>query len=479
MAKQKAMQPSKKAAHPKKNKKIIRYRRPLNINVGMIIFALIFVYMVFSVVTYARRDKVQFYEVQEGGIVNSNDYTGIILRQEEVKNADRSGYVNYYVREGKRAAAGTRVYSIDETGSITSFLTEHSQDSVTLTSENLTELKKQLTAFSLTYDNNQFRTVYDTKYTLEAEVMEYMNFNALDNLENKMDEAGISFEQVKADQAGIISYGVDSYEGLQPSAVSEAVFDRSSYAKSKTQSGKLIENGSPVYKTITSDQWSILFPMSDDDIKAYGDKKDLTIVFSGRDLKATGSFSVITGTDGKSFGEIDLDKYMVQFISDRYVNFEIVSDRVDGLKIPATAVTKKDFFLVPMDYMTQGGDSSDTGFNKEVYSESGTSVVFVPTEIYYSEGNNYYIEMDQADGFKAGDYIIKPDSTERYQIGPSDSLQGVYNINKGYAVFKQIDVLASNDEYYTVKKNMTYGLAVYDHIVLNADLVNEGELIYQ
>jgi len=43
LAKQKAAQPLKRAAHPKKNKKIIRYRRPLNIIVGMIIFALIFV----------------------------------------------------------------------------------------------------------------------------------------------------------------------------------------------------------------------------------------------------------------------------------------------------------------------------------------------------------------------------------------------------------------------------------------------------
>ena len=93
--------------------------------------------------------------------------------------------------------------------------------------------------------------------------------------------------------------------------------------------------------------------------------------------------------------------------------------------------------------------------------------------------DNYYIEMGGENGFNAGDYIVKPDSTDRYQIGASASLQGVYNINKGYAVFKQIDVLASNDEYYTIKKNMTYGLAVYDHIVLDASTVSEGELIYQ
>uniref|UniRef100_UPI000A9DBC0B hypothetical protein n=1 Tax=Clostridium sp. NkU-1 TaxID=1095009 RepID=UPI000A9DBC0B len=53
-----------------------------------------------------------------------------------------------------------------------------------------------------------------------------------------------------------------------------------------------------------------------------------------------------------------------------------------------------------MDYVTQGGDSQSTGFNKEVYSQSGTSVVFVPTEIYYSEGNNYYIDMGIEDALR-------------------------------------------------------------------------------
>ena len=101
MAQQKVRPRKKEAAPKKKNKKIIKYRKPLHINVGMIIFALIFVYMVFSVYTYIRRDKIQFYEVQEGSIVNNTDYTGIILREEEVKTADRSGYINYYIREGK------------------------------------------------------------------------------------------------------------------------------------------------------------------------------------------------------------------------------------------------------------------------------------------------------------------------------------------------------------------------------------------
>ena len=116
---------------------------------------------------------------------------------------------------------------------------------------------------------------------------------------------------------------------------------------------------------------------------------------------------------------------------------------------------------------------------KEVYSDKGTSVQFVPADIYYSTDEYYYIDKSDTSDLKAGDYIVKPGSSERFQLGQTASLQGVYNINKGYAVFRQIEVLTSNDEYYTIEKGTKYGLSVYDHIVLNADTVQEGALIYQ
>ena len=121
-----------------KNSKIVRYHRPINFNVGMIIFAIIFIYLIFSVYKYVRKDKIQFYEVVEGNIVNDTQYTGLILRNEQVESTDRSGYINYYIREGKRAGVGTRIYSIDETGSLAKFMEENPDANVTLTSENLT-----------------------------------------------------------------------------------------------------------------------------------------------------------------------------------------------------------------------------------------------------------------------------------------------------------------------------------------------------
>ena len=51
----------------------------------------------------------------------------------------------------------------------------------------------------------------------------------------------------------------------------------------------------------------------------------------------------------------------------------------------------------------------------------------------------------------------------------------MYNINKGYADFKQIQILSDNEEYSIVKSGTTYGLSVYDYIALDASSVKEND----
>ena len=54
---------------------------------------------------------------------------------------------------------------------------------------------------------------------------------------------------------------------------------------------------------------------------------------------------------------------------------------------------------------------------------------------------------------------------------------GVYNINKGYAIFKQIRIIYQNEEYAIVEPRTTYGIALYDHIALDASSLSENELV--
>lgn len=465
-----------------KTKKVVRYKRPKNFNIGTLIFTLIFFYLALCVFKYIGREKIQFYEVVEGNIVNDKTYTGLIFREENVKQTEQSGYVNYYIREGKKAAAGSRIYSLDETGQLERFLQESQEAGQAFTEENLSVLKKKLSSLCLSYRDSDFASVYNEKYALDAAVAELVNFNALGDIDAELQAQGINFQQIYTDQAGIISYAIDSYEGMEPTAVTADSFKKENYKKSVGQAGKLIEAGTPIYKIITSENWSLVFPLTDEDKKDFSKNDTMKVKFPDEDLILSGNYSQITGADGASYGKIDFDKFMVQFISNRFVDFEIILEQEDGLKIPATAVTTKDFFTIPADFIASGGDGDDTqkGFYKEVYSESGeSSVVFTPAEIYYSTDDSYYIDSGENGKFKNGDYIVKKDSSERYQIGATAPLEGVYNINKGYAVFKRIEKLSGNGEYFTVAKGTEYGLSVYDHIVLDASLVTEGMIIYE
>ena len=394
-------------------------------------------------------------------------------------NAQNSGYINYYLREGKRASVGTRIYSLDETGRLDSLLKENGIENQALPDENLADLKKQLSSYVLSMSDEKFDSIYDARYSLEASVMEYSSFSALDQLDKVSQDSSLVFEQVRSETAGVVSYGIDSYESLQPSDIEAESFNKANYTKNIHKSGDLIESGTPAYKIASSENWSIVFPLSNDDASLYADKTSLSVDFKDYDLKTTADYSTFTGKDGAVYGKLDMNRYMAQFIMDRFIDFEIEQPQAKGLKIPVSAVTEKNFYMLPKSYAAQGGDSMDIGFNKEIYDANGTSILFVPANIGFEDDEFYYIAVDEEGDFKAGDYIVRPESSDRYQIGRTSSLKGVYNINKGYTVFTQVEILDSNSEYYTIKNNVTYGLSVYDHIVLDASSVGEGQLLYQ
>ena len=73
----------------------------------------------------------------------------------------------------------------------------------------------------LSRSDDDFNSIYDTRYSLEAAVMEYSSFSALDQLDKISQDSSLVFEQVRADISGVVSYGIDSYESLQTSDVKQ------------------------------------------------------------------------------------------------------------------------------------------------------------------------------------------------------------------------------------------------------------------
>ena len=143
--------------------------------------------------------------------------------------------------------------------------------------------------------------------------------------------------------------------------------------------------------------------------------------------------------------------------------------------MPKSAIAEKTFFIIPAEYMTKGGQNGNYGVLKESYTENGVTYEFVETTVYSSNEDEFYVDNDS---LEIGTYICKPESDEKMAVSKSGTLIGVYNMNKGYADFKQITILAENDEYAIVSSNTQYGLTVYDRIVLDASSVNNDDFTY-
>lgn len=460
------------------SKKIIPYRKKRIINVGVIIFLFVFFYLILILVKFATRKQIRYNEVVEGSMSENKTHTGLILRDESVQVSPDGGYINIYMRDGKRAAVGSRVYSLDATGDLKKLMEASAGKEDTISDSSVIEMKKKLSNFTSNYSDSDFEYVYDTKYLLDNAASEYSNLINIENIDNISNANGLSLNVVTSPYSGEISYAIDDIAEKKEEDLTKSDFDTSKHPISYIKNEQLIEAETKVYRIVNSESWSIYFEFEKGEEELYAEKKTLTVKFKSNGLTLTGDYSVVETKDGYSLGKLTFDKYMVQFISNRYAEFDIQSSVVNGLKIPSKCVLEKDFYTIPVEYMAKGGDGVSDGFYKQVDKDGTTSTVFVPEDIIKITDTNCYISTENKD-IVSGDKLIKPDSNEIFEVSNKEKLLGVYNINKGYTVFKNIDILGSNKEFYIVDKGTKYGLKVYDHILLNPDGFKEGDFIYQ
>lgn len=460
-----------------RNNKVVKYRKPLNLNIGMIIFAVIFIYIIICVFMYFTQKHVEGHQVKMGSLSTNNIYKGIALRREEIVLTGQTGYVNYYAREGERVGVGNLVYTLDESGKLAEYLNSDAMGT-TLTTRDLSELKTEILGFVNTFDEKDFSSVYDFKYSVQGTVLKLANANLLENIDT-INKAGISelISFCNAPDTGIVIYSVDGYEELTLEQLTKEHFDQKSYEKKQLISNELVASGEPVYKLSTDEDWSIVIQTDEATAEELLEKEYVLVKFLKNQQTSWGEVATYTTPDGDTFVELTFTNSMITFCTDRFIDIELILEDEEGLKIPNSSIVEKEFFIVPKEYVIQGGNSNSYGVMKEAYLEDGTATTeFVETTIYNETETEYYLD-DMV--LRIGDYIIKPESAEKYAISKRGSLTGVYNINKGYADFKQINILYQNDEYSIVKSNTQYGLSVYDYIVLDAATVVDDEFIYE
>lgn len=475
---------------------LARLRKVAGLNIGTIMFGILFIYMSFSAILYFTTTHIESYQVTSGPLSRNETYTGLAIREETVCTAPSSGYITYYAREGSKINASGAVYGLSSTKKSTS--------TASLTTEELLKIRNDMMSFSKGFNSSKFNNTYSFKYELKGNILQYAesensssapltsdeydesdDSSGKDNITNSNVYAGNeSICQSQSD--GIILYSTDNYEGKTIDTVTAEDFDQNSYHETDLKTSDSVQSGDDVYTIITDERWSLLIPLSDKQAEKLKDRSTIRVKFLKDDMTQNGDFSIIT-IDGGKYGQIDFNKGLIRYASDRFLDIELVTNTVVGLKIPLSSIVTKDFYVVPSRMATT--QNNETGFmlasgNKDsgtfksvsIYaSVEDASVSKLATDGSEDQPMIYYIDKSS---FKEGDALIDPDTGEKYIIGETDTLEGVYCINKGYAVFRRIEILDQNEEYAIVSKNTSYGLARYDHIVRNADKVKEEDILY-
>lgn len=457
--------------------KIVRFqnKKIKKVNILFILFCAVLIYGVIVLINYMRTTHTVRYQVVDGSLASSTIYRAIAVRNERVVSNTVAGYANYIAREGQRVAVGDLVYLVDESGNLNEYIEAQSLGENTLNDKELNDFRTDIINFVHGYDRSDFDSVYDFKYSLKNTVSKLANTKLLNNMDGA-GGASMSFKYCYSAYTGIVSYWYDGYEGLKVSEITKDCFDEKNYEKTQLLSNELRGIDEQIYKLSLDEEWSVVFPVEEAIGEELLEEDYILVKFLKNQDKAWGKVSLIHNPDG-TYVQLTFSNSMISYVDERYLDVELILKNESGLKIPKSAIAKKEFFLIDSNYVTEDENDNYTVL-MQVYNEDGTKTASsVKLEVYYYDEDigAYYVD-DVV--LSAGDLLFGSDQTT-FVVKERGTLIGVYNINKGYADFKQITILYENEEYAIVKSNTTYGLRVHDYIALDADTVDDDQFISQ
>ena len=341
-----------------------------------------------------------------------------------------------------------------------------------MSNSDLSEMENSISTFMNGYSDTDFQKIYAFKTDLTDSLTELYNTQAIDKASSDIAaaQAADTYHPYTAQEPGLLEYYTDGLEGLTVDSYSSENFDTSSITKTSLKTSEKITAGSPVYKLITSDHWNLVIQIDDELAEKLANTSALEIKFDEDNAKTWTTCS-IEEKAGNKYLVLGLDDSVDRYAEYRYINIQLLIEDKTGLKIPNTAITQKKFFTIPKSYFYEGNDSDDKG----VIIKGNENAGLVTPTIYYETDDYYYVDNEY---LHTNDVLIKSDSKETYTVGSETAtLDGVYNVNKGYAVFKIIAKIYENNDYSIVESGTDYGISLYDRIALQGDKVQENDII--
>lgn len=444
---------------------------------AFVIFFIIFVYIVINFVVYYNKDKVAIYEVQSDNISTNTRYIGIAIRDEQEITSDASGYINYYVHNGKRTTNAGVVFSVDESSTLYSEISEN-YGVKKLTTDEIKSIKNLIYGYLSDYSALNFSSVSEFKDELSGSIYEIVNDSSIERMYGLKDrETTSSFHVRKSPCSGLVSYYTDDLCNCTFDRLTADMFEAGYNPNRQNLMTKgLISSGDKVYRIVPEQSWEIAVKIPENIYIDFADKQSISFYINDYFQPLNGNIKTVSREDGY-YCIIEMNDYLSMFLDDRILEIEFNEGNEGGLKVPHSAICKRNFYLVPLSMFVDNIEKNSRVLYREYYNEQTglTENEEIELDRYFKVDGYAYIDMSV---FNEGDLLINPETGERTHVSLTNSLEGVFLVNKGYFQFVRVEKLRQNSEYAIVKKNTPSGLRLYDHIALDSNDAIDQEIIY-
>ena len=294
----------KKRELPKHNHSGIR--RIFTLNIGTIVFGILFIYILISIFLYMTSTHVRSYRVTSGPLARNSVYTGVALYHERIITTDATGYVDYYARDHSKVKSGGIVYSV----SAARAQTVKEQPGA----EALRMIHTDCEKFAQTFSPADFHDVYSLKYLIEGDLLNN-ELNA--RIGNGVTSTSLTLGNTTvcvSPADGIVCYSTDGYEDIDARDISAGVFDEKAYHLTSLKSGRYIQAGDPVYRLIDSEEWSLCIPLTARQIVRMDNSSSVRVKFLKDGVTQNASFTILTLADGSYCGKLDFSSALIRYL---------------------------------------------------------------------------------------------------------------------------------------------------------------------
>jgi len=440
--------------------------------------------------------------VRMGTVTTPQTIPAIVIRDESVYYAPRAGRLVFAVGETERVRMDTHVASIQDADEVARIL----QDMRALEQRGLEigEMRDAQNDPNVIRINNHIRDQLDTR----AHSFTSLNFAELyvlrDNLQHSIDnrnqhiisgslQAGGDYSHQQADlnaqmivhstpifasSGGIMTSALDGLEDtLTISNIPMLTRDQLNLTQDPFPSVPVqyLDAHEPAFK-IVGNVWYIVAYIPNSLIQGVSANQTRNIYvespITGEYMPMTVRVEQITPGTTDSRVVFRNTRYVIDFMHVRNVNIRMTQRVQDGLVIPNTAITTREFIVVPLAFVHGALDYSVLR-----YTDGGS--VSIPVNISEQTDTHAHLTGDICQGD-----ILLDGFGGRFMVTVTEvrTVQGIYLASLGYARFRPIDIDEPvNDRAGTTlldaRRNQS-SLMEFDIIIVDANMVNEGDLIW-